>query len=306
MSQEDPPRLRGNADTPDELSRALDALRDRPSDIARVARVAAKLGPVLDGGPLPAAQVQRAPGGLGRIAGWKLGLAAAAFGIGATWLAWPADIGPDARASRDPAASPPSHEAQPTNAPVPAAPGAAPARSTQRSARSVERAAGKAPRSAPPVELKPVEGPHRAAQSRHSAPSTEQRVSAPKTEPHVSASGQPASGQPADAVNDAFRGSRPKRVKRSDQNPPRPRKSELELLFEARSLKRTAPEEALRLLDEHAERFRGGMLAPERDVLVIEILRSLGKTPEAELRLARFRELYPESIHLPRLEGRTP
>jgi hypothetical protein len=80
-------------------------------------------------------------------------------------------------------------------------------------------------------------------------------------------------------------------------------RSELELLFDARKALPTQPTAALRLLDEHAARFPRGMLAPEREVLAIEALRTLGRTTEATQRLRRFQSQFPESIHLRRLAG---
>jgi hypothetical protein len=73
-------------------------------------------------------------------------------------------------------------------------------------------------------------------------------------------------------------------------------------LFEARTLRQRAPREALALLDQHAARFAEGMLAPEREAMAIEILRALGQTQQADLRLARYRVRYPHSLHLPQLE----
>jgi hypothetical protein len=80
--------------------------------------------------------------------------------------------------------------------------------------------------------------------------------------------------------------------------PAAPLKREVDLLFAARRELRTQPNAALRLLDEHAELFPGGMLAPEREILAIDALRKLGRDAEAEQRLARFRARYPDSPHL--------
>jgi hypothetical protein len=83
-----------------------------------------------------------------------------------------------------------------------------------------------------------------------------------------------------------------------------PPKGEVDLLFQARQLRRSAPRKALALLDEHAARFADGMLAPEREVIAIEILRALGQDEEAAQRLARYRTRYPQSLHLPGLENK--
>jgi hypothetical protein len=78
--------------------------------------------------------------------------------------------------------------------------------------------------------------------------------------------------------------------------------SESELLFGARKALPGDAELALRLLTEHAARFPKGQLVPEREVLAIESLRSLGRTQEAEARLQRFQARYPNSLHLQRLK----
>jgi hypothetical protein len=78
--------------------------------------------------------------------------------------------------------------------------------------------------------------------------------------------------------------------------------SEAGLLQQARRLARPKPEAALQLLDEHKRRFARGILAPEREVLAIEILRVLSRTAEADARLKAFGEHYPGSVYLHRLK----
>jgi hypothetical protein len=78
-------------------------------------------------------------------------------------------------------------------------------------------------------------------------------------------------------------------------------RSEETLLREARKRAVSEPEEALKLLDEHAARFANGLLVPEREVLAIETLRRLERTREANKRLERFKARYPSSMHLRRL-----
>ena len=77
---------------------------------------------------------------------------------------------------------------------------------------------------------------------------------------------------------------------------------EAEMLQRARRLAAEQPAQALRLLDEHRRRFARGMLAPEREVLAIEILRAQSRTTEARARIAAFRASYPSSVYLERLE----
>jgi hypothetical protein len=78
------------------------------------------------------------------------------------------------------------------------------------------------------------------------------------------------------------------------------------LLFNARKAMRLQPLAAERLLDEHAARFPDGLLAPEREVLRIELLRRLGRKAEADQRLQEFERRYPNSIHLRRLKEGAP
>jgi hypothetical protein len=77
---------------------------------------------------------------------------------------------------------------------------------------------------------------------------------------------------------------------------------EADMLQRARRLAAEQPAQALRLLDEHRRHFAHGMLAPEREVLAIEILRAQSRTAEARARLAAFRSSFPSSVYLERLE----
>jgi hypothetical protein len=79
------------------------------------------------------------------------------------------------------------------------------------------------------------------------------------------------------------------------------RASESALLFEARKAMAHDAAGSLRLLNEHAQRYPKGALVPEREVLAIEALRALGRTAEADARLASFEARYPDSLHLSRL-----
>src|SRR5690349_6031574 len=89
----DPPRLKHGADTPRELDDALDALRRGSADAARVARVAAKLGPLLDAAP-SALQTQPIVSasrfGLHGFKALRLFVAGMAVGASVLWLGgWP-------------------------------------------------------------------------------------------------------------------------------------------------------------------------------------------------------------------------
>jgi hypothetical protein len=75
------------------------------------------------------------------------------------------------------------------------------------------------------------------------------------------------------------------------------------LLLHARQALASDPHGALELTQEHARRFPAGALVPEREVLAIEALARLGRASEARSRLAAFRERFPQSPHVARLEA---
>lgn len=77
---------------------------------------------------------------------------------------------------------------------------------------------------------------------------------------------------------------------------------EATLLQRARSAASANPEAALLLLEEHKRRFPAGMLSPEREVIAIDLLRSLSRSQEAECRARDFRRNYPASIYLSRVK----
>jgi hypothetical protein len=63
------------------------------------------------------------------------------------------------------------------------------------------------------------------------------------------------------------------------------------------------PALALSLAERHRALFPEGALAQEREVIAVEALRALRRPDEAEARARRFRARYPDSAHLPRVEG---
>jgi hypothetical protein len=74
---------------------------------------------------------------------------------------------------------------------------------------------------------------------------------------------------------------------------------ELELIQEAQAA--AEPARALAVLRTHERHYPGGMLAQERDVLVIRALLALDRRADAEARAARMAERYPGSAHLRRV-----
>lgn len=82
---------------------------------------------------------------------------------------------------------------------------------------------------------------------------------------------------------------------------------EARLLKHAQAELVTAPERALQLTQEHARRFRRGVLTQEREALAIEALARLGRQSEARRRLQQFTRDYPGSPHARRVaESLTP
>jgi hypothetical protein len=78
---------------------------------------------------------------------------------------------------------------------------------------------------------------------------------------------------------------------------------EVDLVSRAQKALKSTPAEALRLCDEHARRFPRGSLSQERESLGIEALSLLGRRDEAVSRAARFKQAYPASGHLRKLEA---
>jgi outer membrane protein assembly factor BamD (BamD/ComL family) len=61
------------------------------------------------------------------------------------------------------------------------------------------------------------------------------------------------------------------------------------------------PSEALQLLADAAQRFPGGVLGQERELLSIEALAASGQSASARQRAAAFMQAHPDSAHAARL-----
>ena len=79
--------------------------------------------------------------------------------------------------------------------------------------------------------------------------------------------------------------------------------SEARLLAQARAQLTTDPRATLGACEQHQREFSRGVLSQEREVLAVEALVRLGRTAEAQARVARFRAKFSGSPHLPRLEA---
>jgi hypothetical protein len=80
-------------------------------------------------------------------------------------------------------------------------------------------------------------------------------------------------------------------------------RAEVALLDRAQAALASRPADALASCDEHARRFPSGTLVQEREVLAIDALVRLGRRDEAEARAARFRQAFPRSGHLRRVDA---
>jgi len=86
-------------------------------------------------------------------------------------------------------------------------------------------------------------------------------------------------------------------------DPAESERAEVALLDRAQSSLPASPADALARCDEHGRRFATGTLVQEREVLAIDALLRLGRRDEAEARAARFRQSFPRSGHLRRVEA---
>lgn len=275
MTERDPTRLTAQSDTGDRLRSALESLGQEGADSERLARVAGKLGALLDAPPPPlslSARVLRLLGKKTTLA--KLAALPLLLG-GALWLARGTE--PGAEPSPQPQVAP--TPAPPTPAQVPEVPVETP---------SVEPLQTAAPEPATVAEV-----PRRATVRRVTHPGTATLAPAAPEHTELEPSAAETSARPTTTTAPAAAERPAERA--------RPR-SEAELLFEARKALPAQPAAALRLLDQHAQLHPRGLLAPEREVLAIQALRLLGDVQAAEQRTRRFRSEHPDSFHLQQLE----
>lgn len=145
----------------------------------------------------------------------------------------------------------------------------------------VEKVAA-APVEAPPVVVEPVVEPE-------PAPVAEPPAPAPEPE------------QPKAVKATA-------RVPAKASAPPAPQTlSEVELLEKAMAAMRAGDaKEALALTARHETQFGSGALVQEREMLAIEALLKSGRAGDARLKAQAFRQKYPTSSHLLRLDALVP
>lgn len=79
--------------------------------------------------------------------------------------------------------------------------------------------------------------------------------------------------------------------------------AELQLIRQAQELRHTDPARVVSLTREHRLQHPSGVMAQERDVLLIEAYMDLGDAQAAAREAERFRRLYPSSVHLRRIDS---
>jgi hypothetical protein len=295
------------AETPPELVRALRALGNERPTRARLARMGAQLEAMVEAGAAPAGGPALTRGLGGKSLALRLVIAALGLGGVGLWLALtPAAPQGEAKLPRETNQAQPTFaapesaavEAERVAASLPAADSAS-SGSVQAEPRALREQAlrEQAPSSAAAFKPGPRPRPtrsHAATNATKSALGTGSLATAtlPASQPQTSPATLALAQKPAPAPAPA-----------EQPTPPPARKlGEVELLLSARTALKHDPQAALKLLDEHTQRFASGTLAPEREVLVIEALRLSGNKAQAEQRLRQFQAQYPHSLHLLRLQ----
>lgn len=298
MTDDDPVPLKAGGEASPELVRALYALGKRgAADAARLERVAQKLEAALGGGPPPGAATNGA-----KLLGTKTLITGIVIGVAAlSWLGYQFARRSSSEEPRPARGSESSQLVVPEPTPAPVVTTAAPV--------ELPRVAAEPPA----VRARPAVPAARSQRRRHSSRSASATAPAPSQEsatPAEAVATQAASAPAPAAELEVEATPKPAEHKLKaraapEQPPAAPKRSEVGLLFEARKAMPDDPLAALRLLEEHAQRFPSGMLGPEREVLRIEALRKLGRNAEAAERMRAFETRHPNSIHLRRLQERS-
>lgn len=302
MTDDDPVPLKAGGEASPELVRALYALGKRgAADAARLERVAKRLEAALGDAPPPGAATNGA-----KLLGTKTLITGIVIGVAAlSWLGYQIARRSAADESRPTRAPESSQLVVPEPAPSPVVAASEPA--------ALPRVAAESPAVRERVALPTPASSRRSGgkhggSSRGASASTSSASSSAAT-PADAVATQAAPAQAAKVAAEEEVAAKPKPVakKLTTRDEPEkpaaaPQRSEVGLLFEARKAMPDDPLAALRLLEEHAQRFPAGMLGPEREVLRIEALRKLGRTAEAAERMRAFETRYPNSIHLRRLQ----
>lgn len=131
------------------------------------------------------------------------------------------------------------------------------------------------------------------------------RPAPPALKNEASVVAEPEAVPAASAASDGLRPrmAPPAPVRSVDEAEPVPTAAdELALLNRAQSLLGQNPAMSLMLASDHQRRFRPGTLVQEREVIAIDALLRLGQRPAAEARASQFRQHFPASVHLRRVD----
>ncbi len=130
-------------------------------------------------------------------------------------------------------------------------------------------------------------------------------VSSAVAPPTASSSAEAADHAPAAGASAPSTASAPRpHVAPSASTPLEPAEPEAEILARAHTeILHGSPERALDLVTLDARLHPRGALAQERELIAVEALMRLGRTSEARTRAAAFRQAYPGSSHLERLDA---
>ena len=85
-----------------------------------------------------------------------------------------------------------------------------------------------------------------------------------------------------------------------------PDETEADYLRRAQAQVSGSPSQALALAEAYPQKYPGGKLGQERELIAIEALSALGRTAEARARTRLFLTLFPDSAHRRRLEVLIP
>lgn len=298
----DPQRLSDQADLPEALYEALRGLGQHappPDAVARIQR------------SLSALPVPPGPEGGALIAksGWSASaFKAAAVAVGAVAAALVVTVTtrapePVPRAAKVKVAAPAAADTLPLTAndrfvPLPAA--AVPATAPQPSAPKIESAHSqrRSVREPVPQQERSQRWNERRANGAAELPEAVEATAeaAPPTAP---ASTAPTESARVDAPAVAPQA---RETRASAADSPKPKQlpvpeDEASLLYRAKKAARTDLHAALRMLEQHATHFPHGTLVEEREVLAIDLLRRIGRGPEAKQRSVQFLQEFPHSSY---------
>lgn len=144
----------------------------------------------------------------------------------------------------------------------------------------VSAPASPTPKATETAEATPLPPPVQPEAEQNEAPPEESVISAPVSPPQRATHGEDKAKAPPPAASNTVA-----------------KPSEAALLDAARRALTQDPKRTLAYAEQHRSLYPRGMLAQEREVLVVEALRRLGRYDDAKKRDEDFRSRYPSSMH---------